>query len=119
MKAEQGFQFERFEAGNPWRTDVALRLALLRLRNLPGKQVDGIFGELDRFGERVVGEYAEIAATLDGPAHEPTLVQYDAWGRRVDRLSTGEGWRRLKDVAASEGLVANSYGSARDRYGKL
>ncbi len=121
MKAEQGYQFERFEIGNPWTTDAALRLALLRLcsSSLPREEISETFGELSRFGSRVVGEYAEIGATLNGPLHEPTLVQYDAWGQRVDRLVTGEGWRRLKDVAAREGIVANSYGTARNRYGKL
>ena len=64
-------------------------------------------------------EYADIAATLDGPAHEPVLVQYDAWGQRVDKLVTGEGWRRLKAVAASEGIVDHSYGEHRARLGRF
>ena len=119
MKAEEGFQFETFEAGDPWKTDAALRLALLRLcDSLRPEQVRTAFDELSRFGERV-GQYAEIGAKLNGPGHEPALEQYDAWGRRVDRLVVGEGWRRLKEVAAREGIVANSYGPAREKYGKL
>jgi hypothetical protein len=121
MKAEEGFQFETFEAGDPWKTDAALRLALLRLcdgGHLRREQIRTAFDDLSRFGERV-GQYAEIGAKLNGPAHEPTLEQYDAWGRRVDRLVVAEGWRQLKQVAAREGIVANSYGPAREKYGKL
>jgi hypothetical protein len=39
----------------------------------------------------------------------PRLVQYDQWGRRVDKLETCEGWRDLKAVAQTEGLPAIFY----------
>ena len=38
--------------------------------------------------------------------HPPELTQYDQWGRRIDRLHTSEGWRKLREVAVREGLVA-------------
>jgi hypothetical protein len=36
----------------------------------------------------------------------PTLTQYDQWGRRIDKLNTSEGWRKMKDICIQEGLVA-------------
>lgn len=39
----------------------------------------------------------------------PTLTQYNHWGQRVDNLSTSEGWRVLKGIAQSEGLVGIYY----------
>lgn len=40
---------------------------------------------------------------------EPSLIQYNQWGQRIDTLKTSEGWRGLKKVAAEEGLVAIPY----------
>ena len=113
-------------------SDPALRLTILRLlasgpNALPTSEIHRLFNNLTEFGEKVAGPYADIAATLDGPQHEPTLIQYDAWGQRVDKLATGEGWKLLKGVAASEAIVAESYarpaneakyGGGRDKLGQ-
>lgn len=114
MRAEEGFQFERFRVASPWSSDPALRLTILCLLSsgdspLSTSEIDRLFSNLSVFGERVAGPYADIASTLDGSQHEPTLIQYDAWGQRIDKLATGEGWKRLKAVCASEGIVPESY----------
>jgi hypothetical protein len=54
-------------------------------------------------------EAQPIAATMDNARAEPYLVQYDAWGRRIDLLVTSSGWKSLKMIAAKEGIVAESY----------
>ncbi|CBQ67513.1 conserved hypothetical protein [Sporisorium reilianum SRZ2] len=130
MRAEEGFQFERFRVASPWSEDPALRLTILRLFStgkhaLSTSEIERLFDSLASFGNKVEGEYADIAATLDSPQHEPTLVQYDAWGQRVDKLVTGEGWKRLKGVCAEEAIVAESYprneaknGGGRDKIGQ-
>lgn len=117
MRAEEGFQFERFRVGSPWSCDPALRLVILRLMtsgssSLHVDQVAKLFDSFEEFGERIAGRYADIASTLDSVQQEPTLVQYDAWGQRVDKLVTSEGWKALKAVCAEEGIVAESYDSA-------
>ncbi|SAM72264.1 uncharacterized protein UBRO_00194 [Ustilago bromivora] len=114
MRAEEGFQFERFCVASPWSSDPALRLTILRLLSsgdspLSASDIDRLFSSLSVFGERIAGPCTDIASTLDGPQHEPTLIQYDAWVQRVDKLATGEGWKRLKAVCASEGIVPESY----------
>lgn len=131
MRAEEGFQFERFRVDSPWSSDAALRLTILRLLSsgdaaLSPSKIGPLFTSLATFGQKVVGEYADIANTLDGPQHEPTLIQYDAWGQRVDKLATGEGWKRLKAVCAQEAIVAESYprpeaqnGGGRNKLGKF
>ena len=40
---------------------------------------------------------------VDQPNNHPQLKQYDAWFRRVDEISTAQGWKELNDVAAEEG----------------
>ncbi|GAC96693.1 acyl-CoA dehydrogenase [Pseudozyma hubeiensis SY62] len=122
MRAEEGFQFERFRVASPWSSDPALRLTILRLFSsgkypLGTSEIKRLFDDLTSFGKRVEGEYADIAATLDTPQHEPTLVQYDAWGKRVDKLVTGEGWKRLKGVCASDAIVAESYARPEAKFG--
>ncbi|CDU23725.1 uncharacterized protein SPSC_02354 [Sporisorium scitamineum] len=130
MRAEEGFQFERFRVASPWSSDPALRLTILQLFStgkhaLSTSEIERLFNSLTAFGKKVEGEYADIASTLDSPQHEPTLVQYDAWGQRIDKLVTGEGWKRLKGVCAEEAIVAESYprgeaknGGGRDKIGK-
>ncbi len=40
---------------------------------------------------------------------EPRLVQWDAWGHRVDRIEVSALWKRAARVAAEKGLVASAY----------
>ena len=39
----------------------------------------------------------------------PRLEQYDAWGKRVDRVIVNPAWNRLHDIAAEEGLIEIAY----------
>jgi alkylation response protein AidB-like acyl-CoA dehydrogenase len=63
-------------------------------------------------------ELAELGALAAGPllaqqqverTVEPTLVQWDAWGRRVDRIEVTPLWREAAVLAARHGLVATAY----------
>ena len=59
MKAEQGFQFERFRVGNPWTEDAALRLVILHLMQgeggLPADQISRAFAGLEGMGDKIAG----------------------------------------------------------------
>ncbi|KAI5117989.1 hypothetical protein M0805_004486 [Coniferiporia weirii] len=104
MRVEDGFQQTQYEEPNPYTSDLVLP-SLLR-RYFPQKHEHAaIDADLTRFGERVTNEIRQVSA-LVGP---PALTQYDQWGRRVDRLETSEGWRRLKAIAQEEGIVAIPY----------
>ncbi len=50
---------------------------------------------------------------------DPFPLQFDAWGRRADRLITCSAWHRLKEICAEEGIVSIGYegrhGAAWDR----
>jgi alkylation response protein AidB-like acyl-CoA dehydrogenase len=48
-------------------------------------------------------------AARDAESHPPLLRQYDAWGRRVDRIETAAGWDVLRRASAEHGLVALPY----------
>ncbi|MBO4160238.1 acyl-CoA dehydrogenase family protein [Micromonospora antibiotica] len=58
------------------------------------------------------------AAHADAEAHPPTLVRYDPWGARVDRIDTSTGWQAQRAAAARHAVVALPYlESARGRWG--
>ena len=62
---------------------------------------------MERFGNRVATDVYEMGR--DAELNPPDLQHFDAWGRRVDQLITSEGWRKLHDVSAEEGLIAIAY----------
>jgi acyl-CoA dehydrogenase len=49
------------------------------------------------------------AAHADAEAHPPTLVRYDPWGARVDRIETSAGWHAQRAAAARHAVVALPY----------
>lgn len=54
---------------------------------------------------------------LECEQQAPTLTHFDSWGNRIDRVSTCNGWKFMKNVSAEEGLIAigyeRKYGAAR------
>ncbi|KAK4055896.1 hypothetical protein OIO90_003153 [Microbotryomycetes sp. JL221] len=58
----------------------------------------------------------QLEKLLQGSIHDATLYlglpsvqQFDQFGQRVDILKTSEGWRRLKRVAAEQGIVSVAF----------
>ncbi|KAJ3006287.1 hypothetical protein HKX48_000200 [Thoreauomyces humboldtii] len=118
MRAEQGHQHPPISPSNPFDSTASLRAILLKSFTtgtsnarpaLSDTTLTNLFTSLSAFGRRCVTTHAVSAAKLEGPHAEPFLIQYDAWGRRVDRLETGEGWRELKGAAARERIVGEAY----------
>ncbi len=46
---------------------------------------------------------------LEDRLNEPTLVQWDAWGNRVDRIEVSPLWREAARLAAEHGVVGTAY----------
>lgn len=91
--------------GNQYTTDGALRSVLRRL--LPAATLAEVEPDLVRFGQRVVGDVLPWAE--DAERNPPRLVQFDPWGRRIDRIDMTIGWSELEKISATEGLVAIGY----------
>jgi acyl-CoA dehydrogenase len=87
--------------GNQFADDTLLRTYLAR--KLPKAMLEEITPELSRLGLLAGTELYEqqIAERLD----EPILTQWDAWGKRVDRLAITPLWQRCAKIAAEEGLI--------------
>lgn len=41
--------------------------------------------------------------------HEPRLTQWDAWGKRIDRIELTAVWQHAHTLAAEQGLIATGY----------
>ena len=101
----EGFFQQGPSLPNPFDVDTLLQQILER--RLPDGAWEEVRDDLSRFGARAAGEM--LAWADDAEANQPTLQQYDAWGRRVDVIHTSAGWDALQDVAAEEGIVAIGY----------
>jgi putative acyl-CoA dehydrogenase len=91
--------------GNQYDDDRVLRVFLRR--HFGPDVLAEIEPGLRRLGARAAGEMIELAIEAErGP---PVLIQFDAWGRRVDEIRVSSAWRALHRIAAEEGIVATAY----------
>ncbi|MEE8601784.1 acyl-CoA dehydrogenase family protein [Euzebya tangerina] len=100
---------------NTYDADPIFRSHLRRL--LPAARWEEIQPELRQLGERAAGELLDLATQAQ--REEPTLEQYDAWGRRVDHIAVSSAWTRLHEVQASLGLAAIPYERPDDPHARL
>src|ERR1044071_8395285 len=99
------FRQEPPQLGNQYETDRALRSYLRRA--LPPEVLAEVEPELFDLGELAGGELYRMQ--LEDRLNEPRLVQWDAWGERVDRVEVSPLWRVAERLAAERGLVAIPY----------
>jgi alkylation response protein AidB-like acyl-CoA dehydrogenase len=76
-------------------------------RSLPAEVLAAVEPELREMGELAGGELSELQRA--DRLNEPRLVQWDGWGRRVDRIELTAVWQRAARIAAEKGLVATAY----------
>ncbi|KAI9105245.1 hypothetical protein DFS34DRAFT_1330 [Phlyctochytrium arcticum] len=103
--ADFGFQQDPPTLGNQFDEDVALQGILAHY--LPSSVYANVESDIRQFGGRVVSDIQDMGDNAE--ANPPTLTQYDHWCRRVDTITTAEGWRTMKGVSAQEGLVAIAF----------
>ncbi len=101
--------------GNQYRDDDFLQ-GYLR-RKLPAEVATAITPSLDELGASAGGELYSLQ--LADRENEPTLVQWDAWGNRIDRIEVTPLWRRAAQIAAEAGLIAIPYERAHGRYSRI
>jgi alkylation response protein AidB-like acyl-CoA dehydrogenase len=101
--------------GNQYLTDRVLRSYLKR--TLPADTLAAIEPSLSAMGELAGGRLYELQ--LADRTNEPTLVQWDAWGRRVDRIEVSPLWKEAARLAAEHGLVATAYERAHGEHSRV
>jgi alkylation response protein AidB-like acyl-CoA dehydrogenase len=105
MEGRMAFTQDPPRLDHLYRSDRALQ-ALLR-QVLPSDLVAACEPDLDRLGE--LGAGALYRMQLEERLDEPRLVQWDAWGKRIDRITITPLWREAERLAAEYGLVADAY----------
>lgn len=100
---------------NTFDDDVALREHLERL--LPAARWSARRGALQALGARAAGEIDALGRQAE--AEQPHLVQYDAWGRRIDHIQVSPAWERLHEIQAEIGLSAVPYETPGDEYARI
>ncbi|XP_075575117.1 acyl-CoA dehydrogenase family member 11 [Pelecanus crispus] len=103
-EAETLFQ-EQPQTGNQYLEDALLRSYLKT--HLPPKVLEEVNQDLERFGNRLLTKIKLLGWECE--LNPPVFRQYDAWGQRVDHIITCSAWRRMKEIAAEEGLIAEAY----------
>ncbi|NXB51399.1 ACD11 dehydrogenase, partial [Leucopsar rothschildi] len=96
---------EQPETGNQYLEDTLLRSYLKT--HLPPKVLEEVHQDLERFGNRLHTKIQPLSWECE--LNPPVFRQYDAWGQRVDHIYTCSAWRRMKEISAEEGLIAEAY----------
>ncbi len=99
------YHLEPPRPGNAFLDDALLREYVSRA--LPRSDRPAVEGELSTLGDLSGGRLHDLQ--LAGRLEEPELVQWDPWGRRIDRIALTAQWREAADLAARHGLVATAY----------
>jgi putative acyl-CoA dehydrogenase len=91
--------------GNEFEDDDLLKSYLKAF--LPVEFQDYIFQDLKRFGELVTTEILQLGTKVNETP--PKLINFDAWGNRVDNVIVCDEWEKLHQISAVEGLIAIGY----------
>jgi alkylation response protein AidB-like acyl-CoA dehydrogenase len=89
------------DLANQYADDRWLRAHLVRA--LPAAVREAIEPDLTALGAHAANAWREARSR---PRTEPTLTQWDAWGKRIDRVDLTPVWRDGPAMAAHYGLVA-------------
>ncbi len=97
-------------------TDSSL-LKLYLKKTLPSSVYHEIESDLIRFSHRTISEVIEMGKNAE--LHLPQLIQYDAYGNRIDEIKLSDGWKSLARIASEEGLISIAYERKFGQYSRL
>lgn len=100
---------------NQFTQDRFLRSYLRRV--LPPAVLTALEAGFTELGRLAAHDLYELQ--LADRLNEPQLVQWDAWGNRVDRISISPLWEKAAEIAAQFGLVGIPYERAHGRFSRL
>lgn len=101
--------------GNQYSDDPFLRSYLQRV--LPPEILGAVAPQLEELGGLAGGELYTLQ--LQDRLNEPRLVQWDAWGNRIDQIELTPLWQRAAVLAAEHGLIAIPYEQRHGRYSRI
>ena len=107
-----GFLQEGPQLAHPWRSDRLLHGLLDRV--LPAERRAALDADL-----AALGDYAQMAwrRASESTRRKPVLTQWDAWGRRVDRIELTTAWQEGPHLTTRHAVLAA--GHAPGQYARL
>jgi putative acyl-CoA dehydrogenase len=93
------------ELENTYSNDSRLKERLSR--SLNGADLKEVSSHLQKVGEHAVTDWLRWSELAE--KNPPTLIQYDPWGKRIDRIEISNAWNSLEAAAAENGIVAAGY----------
>jgi alkylation response protein AidB-like acyl-CoA dehydrogenase len=97
-------------------TSDRLLLGFLR-RKLPQDLLEALTPDFVALGAEAAGPLASLQHA--DRLHEPVLTQWDAWGKRVDRIEVSPLWREAERRAVHYGLTAIPYERREAQWSRL
>jgi len=101
--------------GNQYRADRVLRSYLARA--LPQEASGKAIPAFEEMGELAGGRLFELQVA--DRLNEPSLTQWDPWGKRVDEIGVSPLWREAQEIACRFGLVAIPYERSFGAYSRV
>ncbi|MBD8900542.1 acyl-CoA dehydrogenase family protein [Rhodanobacter sp. DHG33] len=86
---------------HPWRSERLLHALLDRA--LPAARRGALDNDLDALGDYALTAWQRATTTT---RRKPVLTQWDAWGRRVDRIELTPAWQEGPHVTTSHAVLA-------------
>lgn len=115
MTGPETFLQEPPRLGNQYTDDRVLQGYLRRI--LPDHVLAEIEPSLQEMGELSGGPLYE--KQLADRVNEPRLIQWNAWGERIDEIELTPLWRDAETLAATRGVVATAYERRHGRFSRL
>ncbi len=100
---------------NPFDNDVVLQQVIKLF--VPNKYHQSWFKVFQQFGEKILLEVEPLGNEAE--TTEPVLINYDAWGRRIDRVQVPSAWYKLKDFSSKNALVSDGYQREFGEYSRI
>src|SRR6185437_132099 len=86
---------------HPWRSERLLHALLDRA--LPAARRAALEADLDALGDYALMAWQRAAV---GTRRKPVLTQWDAWGRRVDRIELTTAWQEGPHITTRHAVLA-------------
>lgn len=101
------YSFEEFLNKRDQLNDLDNPFLKAVLQDISGDSWSNLSDKLQPFSNKLCSEWRKATAEISRPVNHPTLIHYDAYNRRIDRVVRSFEAVQLSDSVFSEGLFSN------------
>lgn len=109
------FYQEEATLKNTYENDPYLSAYIKRI--IPDVYKKDITEHLNSVGEKAATSWLELSRRAENS--KPKLEQFDAWGKRIDKIQVSPEWQELEKIAASEGIVGHAFARKYAEYSRV